>query len=62
MREYSIFTKYLGDYYQVTPGWTQARTAWWHMLQDVGKGEPVDAAVKTFVETADGAAKAALEK
>lgn len=62
MREYSIFTKYLGDYYQVTPGWAQARTAWWHMLQDVGKGEPVDAAVKTFVETADGAAKAALEK
>lgn len=62
MREYSIFTKYMGDYYQVTPGWAQARTAWWHMLQEVGRGEPVDQAVEAFVEAADQAAEDALKK
>ena len=36
MTEYSIFIPYEGDYYQVTPNWTAARTAWWNMLQKVG--------------------------
>ena len=22
--------QFLGDYYQVTPGWAEARTAWWN--------------------------------
>ncbi|EOS34537.1 extracellular solute-binding protein [Lachnospiraceae bacterium] len=61
MREYSIFTKYMGDYYQITPGWVQARTAWWRMLQEVGKGKPVNLAVEDFVKTADEAAEAALQ-
>jgi len=26
----------LGDYYQVTKGWTEARYEWWNMLQEVG--------------------------
>ena len=26
MSEYSKFMGYLGDYYQITPGWTTART------------------------------------
>lgn len=59
MREYSIFTKYMGDYYQITPGWAQARTAWWQMLQEVGEGRPADQAAETFVKTADEAAEAA---
>lgn len=27
MTEYSVFMPYMGDYYQITPGWTEARTA-----------------------------------
>ena len=58
MSEYSKFMGYLGDYYQITPGWTTARTEWWNMLQRVGSGEAVDTAVKTFVDNANAAAAA----
>lgn len=58
MSEYSKFMAYLGDYYQITPGWATARTEWWNMLQRVGTGEPVDTAVKTFVDNANAAAAA----
>ena len=44
--------------YQITPGWTTARTEWWNMLQRVGSGEAVDTAVKTFVDNANAAAAA----
>ena len=58
MSEYTKFMAYLGDYYQITPGWTTARTEWWNMLQRVGTGEPVEEAVATFVENANAAAAA----
>ena len=58
MSEYSKFMAYLGDYYQITPGWATARTEWWNMLQRVGTGEPVEQAVATFVENANAAATA----
>ena len=58
MSEYSKFMGYLGDYYQITPGWTTARTEWWNMLQRVGSGESVETAVKTFVDNANAAAAA----
>ena len=58
MSEYSKFMGYLGDYYQITPGWTTARTEWWNMLQRVGSGEAVETAVKTFVDNANAAAQA----
>lgn len=48
MEEYSIFTPYMGDYYQVTPGWAQARTAWWKLLQEIGGGADIREAVKGF--------------
>ena len=56
MQEYSKLMQYLGDYYQVTPGWTEARTAWWNMLQQVGSGADVQTAVDEFVSTANAAA------
>ncbi len=59
MKEYSIFTQYLGDYYQVTPGWADARTAWWNMLQEIGGGADIPQAVKKFNDTANAAARAA---
>ena len=58
MSEYSKFMGYLGDYYQITPGWATARTEWWNMLQRVGSGEDVESAVKTFVDNANAAAQA----
>ena len=48
MTEYSIFMPYMGDYHQVTPNWTRARTAWWQLLAKVGDGEDISEAVKGF--------------
>ena len=56
--EYSLLSPLMGDYYQITLGWTTARTEWWNMLQRVGSGEAVETAVKTFVDNANAAAAA----
>ena len=56
MSEYTKFMAYLGDYYQITPGWATARTEWWNMLQRVGTGEDVATSVATFVQNANAAA------
>ena len=56
MTEYGMFMQYMGDYYQVTAGWAEARTAWWNMLQKVGAGTDVTTAVEEFVTTANAAA------
>ncbi len=58
MSDYSTLMQYLGDYYQVTPGWAEARTAWWNMLQQVGSGADVQTAVDEFVWTTANAAAA----
>ena len=58
MSEYQKLMPYLGDYYQVTPGWAEARTAWWNMLQQVGQGTGVTTAVTEFCNTADAATSA----
>lgn len=58
MSEYQKLMPYLGDYYQVVPGWTEARTAWWNMLQQVGSGADVTTAVNEFCTTANAAASA----
>lgn len=54
MTEYSGFMQYMGDYYQVTPGWARAREEWWKMLQKIGNGDDVSAAVKEFSRKANG--------
>lgn len=56
MTEYSLFTQYMGDYYQVVGGWAEARTAWWNMLQQIGSGTDVSTAVEEFSTTANAAA------
>ena len=58
MSEYTKLMPFLGDYYQVVPGWAEARTAWWNMLQQVGSGANVSEAVAAFVQTANAAAGA----
>lgn len=55
MAEYNKLMPYLGDYYQVTGGWAQARTSWWNMLQDIGEGADVAATVETFMAEANAA-------
>ncbi|MDE6899186.1 MAG: carbohydrate ABC transporter substrate-binding protein, partial [Lawsonibacter sp.] len=56
MAEYTKLMPYLGDYYQITTGWAGARTAWWTMLQAVGTGDDVAAAVASGVAEANSAA------
>lgn len=56
MAEYTKLMPYLGDYYQITTGWAGARTAWWNMLQAVGTGDDVAAAVAAGVAEANAAA------
>ena len=58
MAEYNVLMPLLGDYYQVTTGWAEARTAWWNMLQKVGASdgtvEAITAAVEEYVNQANG--------
>ena len=56
MAEYNKLMPMLGDYYQVTAGWAQARTSWWNMLQDIGEGADIAATVDTFMAEANAAA------
>ncbi len=48
MTEYSTFMPYMGDYYQITPEWSMARTAWWQLLAKIGDGADVSEAVTGF--------------
>ena len=57
MGEFTKIMPFLGDYYQVTPGWATARTAWWNMLQRVGAGGNVAEEVAVFVAEANAAAQ-----
>ena len=50
MAEYNVLMPLLGDYYQVTTGWAEARTAWWNMLQAVGTSDGSEAAITAAVE------------
>lgn len=48
MSEYSVFSEHMGDYYQITPGWAEARKAWYEMLAEIGGGADVRTAVEEF--------------
>ena len=54
MAEYNVLMPLLGDYYQVTTGWAEARTAWWNMLQHVGAGEDIATVVAQYAAQANG--------
>ena len=55
MNEYTILMQYLGDYYQVTTNWANARTAWWNMLQAVGSGKDIATSLKDYCAQANQA-------
>ena len=49
---------YLGDYYNVIGGWTEQRTNWFNMLQQIFvSGEDVQTAADNFVEASNAAIK-----
>ena len=54
MAEYNVLMPLLGDYYQVTTGWAEARTCWWNMLQQVGAGEDIATVVAQYAAQANG--------
>ena len=56
MAEYNVLMPMLGDYYQVTTNWAQARTSWWNMLQKIGAGEDIASTVSTYMAEANAAA------
>ncbi len=55
MSEYFLLRTYMGDYYQVTPGWASARTAWWNMLKKIGEGADIAEAAAEFEAAANAA-------
>ena len=54
MAEYNVLMPMLGDYYQVTANWANARTAWWNMLQEVETTDDVAASVAKWAANANG--------
>ena len=41
MTVFAGFAQWLGDYYNVTPGWAEQRTEWWNLLQRIFNGGDV---------------------
>ena len=56
MAEYTKLLPMLGEYYEDVPGWAQARTSWWNMLQKIGAGEDIASTVSTYMTEANTAA------
>ena len=53
MAEYNVLMPMLGDYYQVTANWANARTAWWNMLQEVESTDDIAASVAKWAADAN---------
>ena len=60
--EYDLLSALMGDYYQITLGWTEARTEWWNMLQRVSKTDGSVDAILAEMTAAQNAANAAAGK
>lgn len=58
MTMYASFAQWLGDYYNVTLGWAEQRTAWWNLLQQIFSGEDVQTAADNYVTTCNEATAA----
>ena len=51
--EYGMFSPYLGDIYQITPGWAAQRTEWWNLLQRIFAGGDVATEVGVYTTNAN---------
>ena len=54
--EYTLVAPMMGDYYQITTNWTNARTEWWNMLQRVMDTDGSVDAILAEMEVAQNAA------
>ena len=54
--EYDLLSSLMGDYYQITLGWTEARTEWWNMPQRVDATDGSVEAILAEMEAAQNAA------
>ena len=52
--EFMMFMPYLGDYYNVTPKWTEQRTAWFEMLQAAFSSGDAASALAEYDTKANG--------
>jgi len=55
--EFAIFLPFLGDYYNVTSGWTVQRAEWWNLLQRIFAGGDVAAEVAVYIENSNASIK-----
>lgn len=62
MNEFASMMPYLGDYYNVAPGWAEQRTAWWTMLQHVFSGKDVEKEVKAYTKQCNATTDQALKQ
>ena len=53
--EYMLVAPMMGDYYQITTNWTQARTEWWNMLQRVANTDGSVNAILAEMQAAQNA-------
>ena len=53
--EYMLVAPMMGDYYQISTNWTQARTEWWNMLQRVANTDGSVDAILTEMTAAQTA-------
>ena len=56
--EYMLVAPMMGDYYQITTNWTNARTEWWNMLQRVMDTDGSVDAILAEMQAAQDAANA----
>ena len=56
--EYTLVAPMMGDYYQITTNWTNARTEWWNMLQRVMDTDGSVEAILAEMQAAQDAANA----
>ena len=59
MTEYGLMAPMMGDYYQITLGWAEARTELWNMLQRIGSGDGSVESIMADMQQAQDAANAA---
>ena len=52
--EFAVFTPYLGDIYDITPGWAAQRTEWWNLLQRIFASGDVAAEVAVYSANVNG--------
>ena len=52
--EFMMFMPYLGDYYNVTPKWSEQRTAWFEMLQAAFSSGDAASALAEYDTKANG--------